>query len=188
MRLSPNDIRKTTFTKAMRGLDTEEVQAFLDTVAEQAEERERELESARARIEELESQVRNYKSMEDGLRDTLMAVQNSTQETREQARREAELILKQAEVDAAEIQRRSREELAALRADLVGVEAQRTSFVTRIRALLKGQLDLLEVLAAARVEEPEAPASPRTTEEKKKDSDNEGRQAPLYRDEDGSQN
>ena len=33
------------------------------------------------------------------------------------------------------------------------LEEQRTSFVTRLRALLKGQIDLLEVLAAVRVEE-----------------------------------
>ena len=153
MRLNANDIRNFSFRKVMRGLDPEEVQAFLDTVAEQTGQREGELAESRARIEDLEQQLLNYRSMENGLRDTLIAVQNSSQETREHAQREAELILKQAELDAARISADARERLSALRSDLHMLEEQRTSFVTRLRALLKGQIDLLEVLAAVRVEE-----------------------------------
>ena len=89
MRLNANDIRNFSFRKVMRGLDPEEVQAFLDTVAEQTGQREGELAESRARIEDLEQQLLNYRSMENGLRDTLIAVQNSSQETREHAQREA---------------------------------------------------------------------------------------------------
>ncbi|MCA9782161.1 MAG: DivIVA domain-containing protein [Candidatus Cloacimonetes bacterium] len=153
MRLNANDIRNFSFRKVMRGLDPEEVQAFLDTVAEQTGQREGELAESRARIEDLEQQLLNYRSMENGLRDTLIAVQNSSQETREHAQREAELILKQAELDASRISADARERLSSLRSDLHMLEEQRTSFVTRLRALLKGQIDLLEVLAAVRVEE-----------------------------------
>ena len=52
MRLNANDIRNFSFRKVMRGLDPEEVQAFLDTVAEQTGQREGELAESRARIED----------------------------------------------------------------------------------------------------------------------------------------
>lgn len=146
MRLSAHDIRSLTFRKVLRGLDGEEVQAFLETVAEQVAQRDEELADLRIRLSALEQELSGYQRMETGLKDSLAVAEISGSEARETARREVELALKQAELDAARITQQARERLSALQHELLSLQDQRTSFVIRMRALVQGQLDLLEAL------------------------------------------
>ena len=152
MKLNAHDIRTLSFRKVLRGVDGEEVHAFLETVADQVEQRDAELAALKLKVAELEQQLLGYTDMETGLRDTLTAVQNSSHDSLDHARREGELIIKQAELDAGRITAEARERRAALNNELLSLEDQRTSFVIRLKALVKGQLDLLEVLAAVRPE------------------------------------
>ena len=152
MKLNAHDIRTLSFRKVLRGVDGEEVHAFLETVADQVEQRDAELAALKLKVADLEQQLLGYTDMETGLRDTLTAVQNSSHDSLDHARREGELIIKQAELDAGRITAEARERRAALNNELLSLEDQRTSFVIRLKALVKGQLDLLEVLAAVRPE------------------------------------
>jgi len=152
VKLNAHDIRTLSFRKVLRGVDGEEVHAFLETVADQVEQRDAELAALKLKVAELEQQLLGYTDMETGLRDTLTAVQNSSHDSLDHARREGELIIKQAELDAGRITAEARERRAALNNELLSLEDQRTSFVIRLKALVKGQLDLLEVLAAVRPE------------------------------------
>lgn len=146
MRLSAHDIRSLTFRKVLRGLDGEEVQAFLETVADQVAQRDEELAALRIRVSGLEQELAEFHSLETGLRDTLAVATAPAHENQELARREGELIIKQAELDGARITQQARERLAALRHELLILQDQRSSFVIRARALVKSQLELLEVL------------------------------------------
>ena len=75
MRLTPLDIRKQEFKKAMRGLETDEVHAFLATVADEYEAVLNDNKALRERVLELDDKVQEYRNMEKTLRDTLLTAE-----------------------------------------------------------------------------------------------------------------
>jgi len=147
MRYTPNDIRGATFSKRLRGVDEAELQVFLGSLADQVEQQERELGTAQTRLLQLERELERYRSLDQGLRDTLLEVKTTSEGARESARREAELILREAEFRAEQVMAKGREEQRALRSDLETLRERRDSFVRRIRNLLEQQLELLELLS-----------------------------------------
>ena len=78
MRITPLDIRKQEFRKAMRGLDSDEVYAFLSTVAEEYEAALSDNKALRERVLELDDKVQEYRNLERTLRDTLLTAERVT--------------------------------------------------------------------------------------------------------------
>ena len=72
MRITPLDIRKQEFRKTMRGLDADEVYAFLTTVADEYEAVLSDNKKLREMIVNLEDRLREFKDYEKNLRNTLL--------------------------------------------------------------------------------------------------------------------
>ena len=72
MRITPLDIRKQEFHRVMRGLDAEEVYAFLSTIGDEYEALLNDNKALRDRLLELDDKVQEYRTMEKTLRDTLL--------------------------------------------------------------------------------------------------------------------
>lgn len=146
MKLTPNDVRAATFQRRMRGFDPDEVEAFQESVAARLEELEQELRTCSGRLAELEREVDQHRDRDQSLRDALIEVRRSGEESRETARREAELMIKEAELKAERIladgEARSRE----LRQELLRLREQRERFVSRLRHQLTSQLEMLKAL------------------------------------------
>jgi cell division initiation protein len=93
MRLTPLDIRQQQFTVRMfRGLDAQEVDAFLEDVAEDYEATLKENALLREQLSALEERSRGLVDREKALQDTLLTTQRLAEEMKESARREAQLI------------------------------------------------------------------------------------------------
>lgn len=146
MKLTPLDIKKQEFRKSMRGYDTIEVEAFLEMVADEFEALIREKNSLNDEVLKLKTQLRDYQSVEKALQDTLMTAQQSINESRQNSERQADLIVREAEIKAEKILEEAKLRLAALKNELVLVKSQKDSFARRLRHLLTSQLDLIEVL------------------------------------------
>ncbi|MDH3215867.1 MAG: DivIVA domain-containing protein [Candidatus Krumholzibacteria bacterium] len=144
MRLTPLDIRKQEFKKAMRGLDSDEVYAFLSTVADEYEAVLNDNKALRERLLELDDKVQEYRNMEKTLRDTLLTAERITVDAKENARREAELIIKQAELDADRGARDIKENASKLRQEIQLLKRQRESYVTRMKMIVESHLKFLE--------------------------------------------
>jgi DivIVA domain len=86
MRITPLDIRKQEFKKVMRGLDADEVYAFLNTVAEEYEAVLSDNKNLRERLVAIEERLNEFKSIETNLRNTLLTAEKLTQEAKESAR------------------------------------------------------------------------------------------------------
>lgn len=146
MKITPLDIRKQEFKKAFRGYDREEVDAFLEIVAEGFEQISKEDASLRERVESLEASLREYKNLEKALQDTLMAAQKIADEARTNAKREAELIIKEAEIRAERIIDEARVQLSQIRQEIINLETQKESFIARLKAFTSSQMELLQTL------------------------------------------
>ena len=146
MKLTPLDIKKQEFKRSMRGFDVDEVEAFLEMVAEEYEAVVRE----RNRLEEenlkLRTQLQDYQNVEKSLKQTLVNAQENMLQSRENSKREADMLVREAELQAEKIIEEAKIKLAKLKNELLVVRAQKDSFARRLRHLLESQLELIGVL------------------------------------------
>ncbi len=125
MRLTPLDIKKQEFKRLMRGYDPEEVHTFLEMVAEEFEILQREKNRLEDEAVKLRTQLHDYQEVERTLKQTLMNAQESVQLSRDNSKREADLLLREAELQAERILEDARHKLTQLKNDLQIVRAQK---------------------------------------------------------------
>jgi cell division initiation protein len=95
---------------------------------------------------EVEVQLKDYRQIEKTLQQTLLQAQEATGRTYESARKEAELITRDAEQKASRILDDAHSELARLKNDIMELTTRRESLIGRLRVLLSAELDLLKMM------------------------------------------
>ena len=146
MKLTPLDIRKQEFKKVMRGYDPVEVDTFMEMVGNEFEEALRSQKEMRDRMVEVEVQLKDYRQIEKTLQQTLLQAQEATGRTYESARKEAELITREAEQKASKIIEDAHTDLGRLKNEIMELTTRRESLIGRLRVLLSAELDLLKMM------------------------------------------
>jgi cell division initiation protein len=146
MKLTPLDIKKQEFKKVMRGYDTVEVDTFMDMMAGEFEEVLKQQKDLRDKVVELETQLKDYKQIEKTLQQTLLQAQEATSKTYEAARKESDLITKDAELRATQLLSQANADLRRLNHELAQLKARKESLIGRLRVLLSSELDLIKTL------------------------------------------
>jgi cell division initiation protein len=149
MRISPLDIQKHRFRQVFRGLDPAEVRAFLVSVAEQHESVVRENAQLREQVAILRDQVREHEEKERILKDTLLAAQAAADNLKAQARREADILVQEAELKAEKMMEVARERIGKYEGRLVELKALKRDLMEQVRSMLSRQHSLLEDWAEA---------------------------------------
>lgn len=142
--LTPLDIHNKEFHKGFRGYSEVEVDEFLDQVVRDFEEVLRENADRKARIEELEAKVGQYRAMEETLNNTLIVAQQAADEVRASAHKEADLIVERAKFDAAKMGDDALQKTRGAQLEYEGVRKQVQVFKIRMKALVKAYMDMLE--------------------------------------------
>ncbi len=173
MKLTPLDIKKQEFKKALRGYDPVEVDAFLEMVADEFEALIKEKNQLADEVLKLRTQLQDYQQVEKTLKETLVNAQENITASRQTSQREADMILREAELRAEKIIENARMKLERLKNDIMLIKAQKESFARRLRHLLESQIELIHVLEMDDVgydEEPgkrEAKTAEQASEEKR---------------------
>jgi cell division initiation protein len=144
--LTPLDIRKQSFQKAFRGFDPEEVQAFLEMAAEEFERLTRENIELTEKESTLRVEVERTRTMETTLQEMLRTAQQTADEVRQNARKEAGLIVKESEISANRAVEQARDQVRKIRSEIVDLKNQRDLFVAKVQALVAAQSDFLSGL------------------------------------------
>jgi cell division initiation protein len=137
MKLTPIDIQQARFRVRLRGYDRHEVDAFLDQLTEDYEALIRENTALGDRIGELEEQMAEVKKREASLNNTIVRAQDLVEEIRRSAQKEAEVITREAELNAEQILRGVREEAGAIRREILDLEKQKAIFLEKIQSLIR---------------------------------------------------
>lgn len=145
MRITPLDIQQMVFRVSFRGYDKEEVNRFLEELAQTVESLNRDQAVQREKILFLEQQLTEMKRTESTLSSTLLSAQSLAEDVKRNAQREADLVIKEAELKAGELIRQARVELTDTQRDLVALQKQRLLMVERLRASLRMFERMLEV-------------------------------------------
>jgi len=137
VRITPMDIRQQQFTVRMfRGFDVQEVDTFLEDVAQDYEALIKENALLKEQLQVLEDRTRGLEDREKVLQQTLVSTQQFTEEMKEGARREAALILREAELEGEKLLDSNRTEEAMLRNEILQLKRQRRQVAEGLRSTL----------------------------------------------------
>jgi cell division initiation protein len=131
MALTPVEIRHMTPGTGLFGYKRAAMDRLLDEIAASFEDVWRERADLADKIEQLETDLVRFRELEALLRTTLVSAERSSAEMKEQARREADMILGEAHAEARSVQRQASAENERLVADSRRLRAQ-------LRAALEG--------------------------------------------------
>ncbi|HEY6138125.1 MAG TPA: DivIVA domain-containing protein [Thermoanaerobaculia bacterium] len=96
--LTPLEIQKQTFSRAIKGYNADEVRAYLHLVAEEIERLVKDVDRLSRENAMLREELDDHNQRERILKDTLLSAQKVSEDVRANARKEAELIVKDAEL------------------------------------------------------------------------------------------
>lgn len=146
MKLTPLDIHHKEFNHAIRGYNDAEVDAFLDQVADELERLFKENIDLSEQITELREQLRGYQEMERALNNALLSAQKNADDLMLNTQREADLMLREAEVKAKEVFQQALASKQKATADLASVKKAAETFRSAFKATLESYLaELTEV-------------------------------------------
>jgi len=142
--LTPVDVRRYDFGSALRGYDKTRVDQFRDQVADELERLTRVNQELEAKAKGFHEQLRAFRERDKALNDALISAQQLRAETREQADREAQLILREARVEGERLVEESRGDVRRLRTEIDALERARRSYLAQMRAMAERQLAELQ--------------------------------------------
>ena len=144
MRITPLDIQQKQFPMKFRGFDVEEVYAFLEIVREEMEDLLRENASLKEQVHRSENQIKEYRDMETTLRETLMTAQQMVEEYKTNARKEAELLIREAEIKADGVMKEAQDKVVKIHEDVVDLKGIRRHFKEELKRLIESHMRMLE--------------------------------------------
>jgi cell division initiation protein len=155
MSLYPVDIKTKKFTKAMRGYDADEVKTFLENIAAEIEELVSENDNLKEEIEELKASINDYRKKEEDLQNALHKAQDSSETSIDSVRKQANLIMKEAELKASKIVDRAKENANEIRNAVINLREEKDLIISKLKAIVNSQSNLLEGKVKPADEEPQ---------------------------------
>jgi cell division initiation protein len=144
MRITPLDIQQKQFPMKFRGFDVDEVYSFLELVREEMEELLRENASLKESLSRADSQLQEYNNMNATLRETLITTQQMVDEYKANARKESELIIREAESKGDDILKAAQERAVKIHEDIVELKGIRRHFKEEVKRLIESHMKMIE--------------------------------------------
>jgi DivIVA domain-containing protein len=151
--LTPLDVRRTEFAGALRGYDKARVDEFRDRVANELERLTRLNQDLESKAKGFHEQLRAFRERDKALNEALVSAQQLRAETKEQAEREAQLILREARGEGERLIDAAKSEVRRLAGEIEGLERARRAYLAQFRELVARQLAELDAIPTS------APAS-----------------------------
>ena len=145
MKILPLDVQQQKFQRALRGYDMRDVDTFMELIYNEFEDLIKENDELKRALREKTNIADELLEREKTLKETMMTAQQVTEDMKLNARKEGELIVSQAEVQAESIINTAHSRLASLLDDITEVKRQRVQFVESLKGLVNTHTKMLEV-------------------------------------------
>ncbi len=143
--ITPLDLENKTFSKQrINGYSTEEVDTFLDDLTVDYAKNYKELQELRAKIEELNSSLAQYKAIESTLQNTLVMAQSTAEEVKNVAKQKADQIVEEAKASAQKQVDDLNNEIVLKQKEADDIKKQFDIYKAKMESLLISQLELLK--------------------------------------------
>ena len=144
--ITPLDMRQARFSNALRGFDKDDVTTFLQEAAEGFDHAMRENERLRMEIVRLEASLNQYREMEGGLKSTLMSAQKIADDMRENAQKEAERLVREAEGRVELMVLRAQAKTEDIEREIDGLRIKRREAETNLEATIAALHNTLDFI------------------------------------------
>ena len=144
MKVTPLDIQQKRFHVAFRGYERSEVEAFLDVVREEMEGLVREVTELREFHLTYNERMLDYRGREDTLKSTMITTHKLVEDLKENARKEAALMVKDAEIKYQQTLERAREEKLRLESELIELRRKKHHFLEDMKKTINMHLEMIK--------------------------------------------
>jgi cell division initiation protein len=151
MKLTPLDIHHKEFRNALRGYSPEEVDDFLDEVADEFERLFKENIDLNDKLDIAAARVKEYGALEHTLQNTLVSAQTSAEEIKARAKVDADRMIREAEAKAAEVVSSALQEKQHAQAEVGRLQTAEKEFRASFRTMLDSYMAKLSGTAPAPV-------------------------------------
>jgi DivIVA domain-containing protein len=158
--LTPHDIRGQEFPRAFRGYDPAHVESFKQRLSEEFERLLRERAQVEERLRGFQEQLRAFRDRERAMNEALLAAQQLRADAEQQARKDADRILRDAKAEALRQLNEAQADDRVLRERTDLGKRQFAAFLANFRALLERQLGEVDGLQAYAQTAAQAPGEP----------------------------
>ena len=145
MRFTPFSIKAQEFNKAIRGFDKEEVRIYLESLSNEFEKLQNENDELSNRIENSSEQIGEFQKLEKTLQATLVSAQESSSKAVESARKQNQLIIKEAEIKANQLVERANKEAELIRDSVLRLREERNLLIAKLKAMIETQANILDI-------------------------------------------
>lgn len=143
MAITPIDISTKDFSKKFKGYHPDEVDDFLDRIVLEMESMIKEKRELEKKIKFMGEQVEHYMSLQDTLNKSIVVAQDAADRVRENADREAEMIVLEAQRTAEEIITQANARAKNLETETETLRKTAVVFRKKFQLLVESQLDLI---------------------------------------------
>ena len=136
MKVTPLDLRQQRFNTVMRGYDRGEVNAFLAEAAEDYENALRENERLRQEVSKFEAVLKEHRSQETNLRNTLLTAQKLADDIKAGADQDAARIVREAESRADLLLQKAQARFEDVQREIDGLRMKRREVETSLEGIV----------------------------------------------------
>ena len=137
MKITPLDIQQKKFGVKFRGFDVKEVNSFLDLITREFEVIIKENNYLKEELAKKDAKILDFKKKETTLKDTLMNAQQIVENLKGNVQKEAELIIKEAELKADSLIKDAHKEIANLKKELNDLKKQKVLYLEKVKGIIK---------------------------------------------------
>jgi cell division initiation protein len=143
MALTPLDIHNKEFSRSFRGYNEDEVNEFLDQIIKDYEALIRENKEMQNQMHTTQERLGHFTNIEESLSKTIIVAQEAADEVKQNSKKEAQLVLKEAEKNADRIINEALTRSRKIAIEIEELKKQASVYRTRFRTLLEAQLEIL---------------------------------------------
>ena len=156
IRVTPIDIQQKRFHVVFRGYDRTEVETFLDLVRDEMETIYRDVTELREFRQSYDERLRELTDREETVKNTMLMTQKLMEDQKDNARREAAVIIKDAEVRSLQFMKNAQDEKAKLEVEIQELKRRKHHYLQDIKKVIEMHREMVSFEEAGGVakEEP----------------------------------
>jgi cell division initiation protein len=153
MKISPMDIQRQAFGRQLRGFNREDVRTYLNLIAEEVAALQRERDALAQEVQGLRGLIDEHRDRETILKNTLLTAQRLSEEIRDNARKQGESVVKEAEMQADRLLELAQNRAHDVERGILDLRGHRSALQSDIRALISRLTHILDLQEEAEVQD-----------------------------------
>lgn len=143
MALTPIDIQHKEFTTKMKGYDREQVQDFLQVIKNDYEQQIKETKELEKQLAFAEEKNAYFQNLQDALNKSIVVAQDAADRLKENARKEAEIILFEAEKSADKLLKEAAGKATKINQETESIRKESRNFRQKLELMVESQINLI---------------------------------------------